>query len=233
MLYIIINTFVLPWLLYNFFAQINSFSFHQFIVISNIRTKITEILLNKNELSEELHNFLKTKFDLMYKLWKNMLNLSTIKIRSILNLFFPYNQMNQKVFFFDPDKNVQSSNENGLPGTKEIQRIIYKHQFPSQCNDREFIVLTQFENSQSGIGSLINFISSFISFGIDSNKTTIYYPNSYSFLVRGGKCQEAGFDCFFQSISNCSFTKKEIDSNPKKFQKQSITDFSKLKNYPV
>lgn len=185
--------------------------------------------------NERILKLSRTKYDLMYYLWESLndQNFSVNDIRFLLDQFFPFHEMNQKIFFFDPNKHVERAQDDYVYGTEEIQKIIRFHQFPKNCNDREFIVLDNFQQSKSGIGSLIFYIASFIGLGIDSNKTVIYYPNSFSALSKGGNCTKSGLDCFLIPISSCMFSKEEIDSNRVRFQKHSITDYSRLWSYPM
>ena len=69
----------------------------------------------------------------MYYLWREMINqnLSSSEIQFIMNDIYPYHKMNQKVFFFDPDKYVKADN-NTFFGTNQVQELIRKKQSQKQ-----------------------------------------------------------------------------------------------------
>lgn len=176
-----------------------------------------------------------TKYFPMYKLWQDIINfnLSQKEINSIFNEFYPYSTMKQKVFFFNPNKRVGKYNEQGIYGTAQIQKLIYGNQFPKDCLHRNFLVINHFEKSMAGIGAMLHIISGFIGMGLDENRTVIYYPNSSSLLSSKNFCIEnSGLDCFLSKISNCSFSKRQIDSNHQKFKKISIRNFTGFFYYP-
>lgn len=181
-----------------------------------------------------ISNFLKTQYSDMYKLWKDIYihNLSRYEIILLFHKLFPYSIMKQKVFFFDPNVQVDSFPFSRMPYEKEIQKLIFLNQYPKKCNDKSFIVLHNFSKSPSGFGSISNIISGYFALGLDSNRTVIYYPNDYYKLSTSNKCKKPGLDCFFLPISSCNFSKKEIDSDPYKFQKYPINDWSRYYKYP-
>lgn len=174
--------------------------------------------------------FSKIKFQPMYKLWKtiNDSNLSQSQIYDFFYELYPFAKMNQKVFFFDPSRHVEKYDDQGIYGTKQVQKLIYTNQYPKNCFDRNFIVIYRFENSGAGIGAMLHNIAGILGYGLDKNKTIIYYPNSFSILSSSNSFAKAGLDCFFEEITNCSFSANEIDSNHKKFEKISITNYSKF-----
>lgn len=163
---------------------------------------------------EFLYDFSKKK--LMFNFWKEILrhNLAVDEIKYVFNDLFPYYKMNQKIFFYDPSKKVEFSNEQ-IYGTKEIQNLILKNQFPKNCSDRNFILSPQ---HYSGIGSMIHVFGSALAKGMNENRTVINHPHFFPKFSQSHICKrKPGLDCFLIPISNCSFSEKEILSNPKRF----------------
>lgn len=163
----------------------------------------------------------------LFHFWKDIIryNYSDTQINKIMNNIFPFYRMNQKVFFFDPDKEVNISNEN-IYGTKEIQKLIMKNQFPKDCSDRNFILFPKLH--YQGIGSTIHALGAIIAKGMNTNRTVIFSLNCLINFFDHKICEgKIGFDCFHNPISNCFFKSDEINSDPGRFLKFSHDDVFK------
>lgn len=163
-----------------------------------------------------LYNNSKKESNLMYSFWREILrqNLSYNEIKYVLNSLYPYYKMNQKVFFFDPNKNVEFF-ENGIYGTDEVQKLIIQNQFPQNCSDRNYFLLPK---HYSGIGSMIHVFGASLAKGMNMNRTVLTHPKFFNKFIKSPLCKgKPGLDCFFIPISNCTFTEKEILSNEQKF----------------
>ena len=153
------------------------------------------------------------------QIWRNIIkdNLSRKEIATIMNKLYPYEEMNQKVFFYDPNKAVEKFGGKGIYGIEEVQKKIYENQFVKNCSERNFLVMLDWDG---GIGALIHGIGTFLAKAMNLNRTLIYYPN-YRYMnlhMSKEKCKDKlGFDCFIHPITSCKFTAKEIDSNKKRF----------------
>ena len=79
----------------------------------------------------DIGHFSNTKHNLQYNLWQSMLekNLEKGEIEFVFRRYFPIDTMNQKTFFFDQllDKPYPKVDKYGIPGTAEVQKIIYEN----------------------------------------------------------------------------------------------------------
>ena len=162
---------------------------------------------------------------LQYELWESMLNYSLGKeqIQLILDQYYPYDNMNQKVFFFDPklDKPYPKTEKEGIYGTEEVQKIIYENQYPKNCSERNFLLIPIFHSN--GMGSYIHVIGSYIAKAIELNRTLVYDPNDRHLYSRCSECAgTSGFDCYFRPISSCILTKEEINLTNPRYKKENI-----------
>ena len=161
---------------------------------------------------------------LQYELWESMFNynLSKEQILHVLSQYYPYDTMNQRVFFFDPklDKPYSKIEKQGIYGTEEVQKIIYENQYPKNCSEREFLLVPVC--SASGIGSYLHVLGSYIALGIDLNRTVVYDPNDTHRYSKCSQCKGTnGFDCYFQPMSSCHLSKEEINYKDDRYMKAS------------
>ncbi|KAH0787874.1 mitochondrial inner membrane protein required for protein import [Histomonas meleagridis] len=127
--------------------------------------------------------------------------------------------MHQKVFFFDPKRDKPlKHDEHGLYGTDEIQKIIYENQFPKDCSERDFLLIPG--GWYTGIGAYVHVIGSYIARGIELNRTVVYDTKDNHRFLNCPQCSGSnGFDCYFQPVSSCKFTKEEINYSDPKFMR--------------
>lgn len=219
----------------------------------------------------KLPDFLFKKYDLKYEFWKELNTLNTDDINEILDILFPnvansnnLNNFNEKEFIFDqkislldeyvdkhqdwPDESYnwepprnQKVGKVIIPGIKDIQYLIWKHQHPMSCSNKKVLVVPQFT---SGFGSCLHMLSAYLSEALNKNKILVWGEASYAWDI-GPYChdyesdiqrkyikmqekrkiahnqininytkysEQKGFDCFFNLLSNCSIDSENIEA---------------------
>ena len=210
-------------------------------------------------------DFMYEKNKLNFEFWRKLSSLNNNEIREALNFLFPnvansHNKANffEKEFIFDkkmnisdeyvdkhqdwPDKSYtwdppknQKVGEYVIPGMKDVQHLIWKHQHPMTCSDKKFITVLPVIG---GLGSNLHIIGSALGNAIENNQILIWDEYSYVWedgpyckgiisedqkhYLAGQKKRKrtqihrnvrtkisnyVGYDCFFAPLTNCTITK--------------------------
>lgn len=209
-----------------------------------------------------LPDFIYEKNKLNFEFWRKLRSLDTFEIREVLNILFPnvansHNKVNsiEKEFIFDKKINVsdeyvdkhqdwpdesytwdppknQKVGEYVIPGMKDVQHLIWKHQHPMTCSDKQFITVPPVAG---GIGSNLHIIGSALGNAIENGQILIWGQYEYVWengpYCKGTTSKEqrqyindqekrkrtqiprnirssnsTGYDCFFAPLTNCTIT---------------------------
>lgn len=221
-----------------------------------------ELYVNVEEQNFTLPDFLFHKYKIYSNLWKELSLYKSHEIKHILNILFPnvanhHNKNNplERELFFDktikifneyvdmhkdwPDESYnweppsnQKVGKYVIPGMKDVQHIIWKHQHPIQCRDKKFL---SEEVLIGGFGSNLHVFSTILADALDEDKILIFSENNLLW-ENGPYCHEPisdyqkeyieklqkrkrtaiprnitnikqktnGYDCFFSPLTNCS-----------------------------
>ena len=224
---------------------------------------------------KEMPTFFHEKFKMNNVFWEKLSSFTPEQIRYYLNIIFPNvaNGKNrvEREFFFDQKKNVtkeyvdehqnwpdetyimdtplnQKIGLDVVPGIKDVQYLIRKHQFPMSCSNKKFMAP---KNLYSGFGSIIHIIGAILGQAIIEDRIFVWGSNDVIYNngpFCGGKAVEMhttyiqkmvnrshtkiprnstyydgdykpeGFDCFFEKITNCSLRDQKEKVDVKYFR---------------
>lgn len=149
-------------------------------------------------------------------------------------------------YIMDPPKN-QKIGDDVVPGIKDVQHLIYKHQHPDTCQNKKFMKPNRL---YSGFGSINHLLGATLGQAIIEDRIFIYGDNSIvwnkgpycggdmndfqrkyiSRLTRRNHSNKernffyyqdgkkpSGFDCFYEPITNCSVDDRDTDNDVKTY----------------
>lgn len=226
---------------------------------------IADYLING---SIDMNPYLTQKLTLNSILWEKLSQLRRKEIIHYLDILFPDISTNggkiEREFFFDKEKKVlneyvdqhqnwpdetyimdtpihQKIGLDVVPGIKDVQYLIKKHQFPMSCSNKKFMTPSTL---YSGFGSINHIIGAILGQAIIENRIFVWGPrdiiynngpfcggekvnmHDYYFQKMAnrshtkkkrktayytGDFKPEGFDCFFEKITNCSIKNKNVD----------------------
>jgi hypothetical protein len=93
--------------------------------------------------------------------------------------------------------------EAGLaPKTKWVQRLIYRHQNPSDCSKARFLATLGFD--KGGLGAEMVGVASHLSYALANDFVLVWAKDVKSkYFNASAECRHLGYSCIFQALSSC------------------------------
>lgn len=90
-------------------------------------------------------------------------------------------------------------------GTIAVQHAIWRHQHPTSCKKKKFLVYKASGNG-NGIGSVLHKTTILLQAALDLDRILVLYPQRHGQWVDGPFCVDARTldSCYFEPISSCS-----------------------------
>eukprot|EP00271_Cylindrocystis_brebissonii_P002241 TRINITY_DN12685_c0_g1_i1.p1 TRINITY_DN12685_c0_g1~~TRINITY_DN12685_c0_g1_i1.p1 ORF type:complete len:658 (+),score=48.90 TRINITY_DN12685_c0_g1_i1:352-2325(+) len=137
---------------------------------------------------------------------------------------------------------IEGSDRDNLGGTRYIQAMMWKRQFPPDCSDPslKFLVYDWSSQHEHGIGSQIHMMSQVFAFAMEYDRIFVPSPGSYQ-NAQHDDCQGdkwGSLDCYFFPIVHPACSKRVDEwvkanyAEIKGFMQQEILD-SVLSNRPI
>ena len=115
----------------------------------------------------------------------------------------------------EPAINVHQTGGRQMYGSVPAQHAIWRLQHPSNCDNKNFIVLRG-TGGKHGIGSVIHMIGVVLKVALDLNRVLVMWPQPTGEWIHGPYCE--GFptldSCYFEPISSCAIHDAMGSSKP-------------------
>lgn len=152
---------------------------------------------NKNKICKLLKQMNLKKINMSYY-YHRLYNFSNFQSKINLSGKFPH------ISYYRLVPHTKRDYQNVITDTYKVQDYIFDYQHPISCENKKYLIIRGYN---SGHGSELHVITSYLSLAITLNRIAIFDPYYKSFKAIGKFCQNvANWLCFIEQITNCSLS---------------------------